>query len=605
MVNNVFCFKSYIERNDSVSKKNIFDYIVIGAGTAGGVIAKKLTDDKKTSLLVLEAGTNLTNELSSPSVLESVTFSFDNKFSFNFLSKLELNIGRQLRLSGGRVIGGSSEHNAMYADRGSSNLYDEWANLVGDQWSYENVRPLFIKNETYTGTTQDPNERGTKGPIFVRQQIIPDGGRIIKTLAEATSAVLGIPIVKDYNTGIRDCTFFKSQFTQQKVDGMFVRSSTATGYLNKNIVTQGNEVHPDEFGVGQRKLVIFAKTTVNKILFKEKKGVNIAVGVEYVRDGVSERSFARKGIIVSAGNFSSVILQRSGIGRPTELAEAGISTLVESPNVGHNFQAHSFVGMGVRVETSRLLQVLAADPNQPFALGAFKKDNGDGRRLHILGVPLTFFVPIQDVFINQWQFDDKKSSNIMSFAIVDLNPKSRGTITVAHSDPEAYPSVTLNPLENPDDLNFMVDQYIETFNIMMKARELDPSGIYNVVYPPENIFLNPNEEEKRNQLASFVRASYTSFDHFGGQCKMGRNIQQGVVDGFLNIFGTKNLKVADLSVSPILPDANTCMPAQMIGLNAVRFIQEDSSPYVVDDEEFEDFEDCERDDKGKDDECQE
>jgi choline dehydrogenase len=329
-------------------QNNIFDYIIIGAGTAGGIIAKELTDDQKTSVLVLEAGTNMPNP--SPSSATANALANDNKLSFNALSNFEQNIGRQLKLWSGRVIGGSSQHNFMTAVRGSRDLYDEWANLLGDKgdlWRYKNVRSLFKQNETYTGNTQDPNQRGTTGPIFVRQQIIPDGGGLIKTLAEATSAILDIPIVKDYNTGIRDCTFFKSQFTQQEVaNRRFVRSSTATGYLNENIVTQGNEVHPDEFGIGRRKLIIFAKTTVNKILFKEKKGVNIAVGVDYVKDGVSQRSFARKGIIVAAGNFSSVILQRSGIGEPTDLANAGISTLVESPNVGRNFQTHNVVGMG-------------------------------------------------------------------------------------------------------------------------------------------------------------------------------------------------------------------------------------------------------------------
>ncbi|MGM0878996.1 MAG: GMC family oxidoreductase [Bacillota bacterium] len=570
----------------------MFDYIVIGAGTAGGVIAKELTDDKRTSVLVLEAGTNMVNN--SPSLETAANVANDNKLSVNTLSKTEENIGRQLKLSNGRVIGGSSQHNFMYAVRGSRNLYNEWANLVGDQWSYENVRSLFKQNETYTGATQSSNERGTKGPIFVRQQIIPNDG-LTETLAEATSDVLDIPIVEDYNTGIRDCTFFKSQFTQKEVNGMFFRSSTTTGYLNENIVTQGNEFHPDEFGIGRRKLVISAKTTVNKILFKQRKGVNIAVGVEYVRNGVSQRSFARKGIIVSAGNFSSVILQRSGIGRSTELAAAGISTLIESPNVGHNFQTHYFVGMGVEVETNRLLQVLSADPDQPVVLGAFKKEKEPGgRRLQLIGLPLPFFVPIQDVFINQWQFNPEKQSNIMSFSILDLNPKSKGKITIAHSDPEAYPSISFNPLKNPDDLNYMVDQYIETFNIMMKARELDPNGIYKVVYPPENIFNLINEEEKRNRLADFVKASYTNFTHFGGQCKMGKNIEEGVVDGFLNVFGTKNLKVADLSIAPILPDGNTSTAAQMIGLNAVRFIREDSSSYVVDDKELKDYEDDEQ-----------
>ncbi|EGW38050.1 GMC family oxidoreductase [Desulfosporosinus sp. OT] len=571
--------------------KNLFDYIVISAGTAGGVIAKELTDDKCTSVLALEAGTNMTQELSSASNAVSGMLASDNKFSFNMLTKTEPAIGSQLRLASGRAIGGSSEHNAMYAVRGSSNLYDEWANLVGPQWSYNNVSSLFIENETYTGKTQDQEERGTKGPIFVRQQIIPKDGLTI-TLAKATSDVLDIPIVEDYNTGIKDCTFFKSQFLNKKVDGKFVRSSTATGYLDEKIVTQGNEFHPDEFGVGQRALVILTKATANRILFYNKRGLNIAVGVEFVRNGVSEKAYARKGIIVSAGNFSSVILQRSGIGKSTDLAKAGISTLVESPNVGNNFQAHFTAGIGVEVETARLLEVISSDPDQPFPLGAFKGEKGiGGRRLQLYGSVTPSFVPIQEVVINNWGFSPTKPSNVMSIGVFDVNPQSRGTIMVAHSDPEAYPSIDLNPLGNPDDLNFMVDQYIEIFKIMERARQLDPDGIYKVVFPPENIFHLTNEGEKRKQLANYVKASYRNIAHFGGQCKMGRNIQEGVVDGFLNVFGTKNLKVADLSIAPILPDGNTSMPAQMIGLNAVRFIQDDHWSYPVHEEEFENFTD--------------
>jgi len=298
-----------------------------------------------------------------------------------------------------------------------------------------------------------------------------------------------------------------------------------------------------------------------------------------------------EGIIVSAGQFSSVILQRSGIGKSEDLAKAGIASLVESPNVGYNFKPHFYVGMGIRVEIGRLLQVLAADPNQPGAFGAFKKvDNPTGRRrLQLLGFPLPIFVPGQEVSINGWDFNPANPSKFMSIGIIDVNPRSRGAVMVSHSDPEAYPTIDLNPLANPNDLNFMVDQYIETYNIIVRARQLDPGGIYQVVFPDKSVFQIQNENEKRAKLAAFVRGSYSLFTHFEGQCKMVTNIGEGVVDSFLNIFGTKNLKVADLSIAPILPDGNTSIPAQMIGLNAVRFIQNDPHPYVVNDREFENF----------------
>lgn len=557
------------------------DYIVIGAGTAGGVIAKELTDDMKTSVLVLEEGTNKMQDFSSPSGGVALTLSSDNKYSFNILSKLEPTIGRQVLLSGGRLIGGSSVHNAMLAVRGSSQLYDLWASISGEPiWSYNNVRHLFKENETYTGNSQQPNERGKHGPIFVRQQMIPPGG-LTTILARATSNTLGIPVVEDYNTGIRDCTFTKSQFTQKRVNGDFVRSSTQTGYLNEKIVTQGDEFYPDEFGVGRRQLVILAKTTVNKILFEEHRGVPLAVGVEFVRNGETQTAYARNGIIVSAGNFSSVILQRSGIGRTSDLINAGIMPLVESPNVGYNFQTHYVVGLGVEVETSRLVEVMNADPSQPIPLGAFKKDDGAGseasRRLQLLGNIFPRFVPVQDVSINNWDFNANKKSNVMSIGIVDLNPRSRGTILAAHSDPEAYPSVDFNPLANQDDLNYMIDHYIQTYNIMKRAQKIDPKGIYRVVYPSEEIFKMTDEQQKRDILAEYVKASYNALNHYGCQCRMGKTIEEGVVDGRLNVFGTKNLKVADLSVAPILPDGNTAIPAQMIGLNCVRFIKEEKS----------------------------
>ncbi|WP_462410308.1 GMC family oxidoreductase [Neobacillus sp. Marseille-QA0830] len=574
-------------------KNKVFDYIVIGAGTAGGVIAKKLTDDPHTSVLVLETGVNSTAHQSSPYIFDAVASASDNKFAFNYQSSLEPSLQRQLATVNGRVIGGGSEVNYMLAVRGSKELYDQWRDLTGEhRWGYREIRQLFMEDETYTGQTQSPSQRGRSGPVFIRQQHTPQGGGLPELLAEATQTVLGIPKVVDYNTGVRDCTFSKGQLIQrEEADGTMTRSSTATGYLNDSIVTQGDKLDADEWGVGRRKLVLFANTTVNKVIFKKKKGHLIAAGVEYVKEGVSYKRFARKGVIVSAGFHSAVILQRSGIGHPMDLMNAGIKPLVENPNVGYQLQTHAYAGLGVEVDTSQLLPLVEADPNQPLLYGAFvaeHRNSQEGRRLQISGAPAPLFLPNPVVIERGWELDVTRATNIVSFGLIDLNPTSKGTIMAAHNDPAALPSFSFNPLQpTTNDLDFLVDQYINMYKIIVEARKQN-SGIHRVVFPDEGIFMMP-DEERRRELRQFVRSSYSNFFHYGGQCKMADSEENGVVNGQLDVFGTMNLKVADLSIAPILPDGNTSVAARMIGLNAVRFIQDNPHPYVLDDNDFEDL----------------
>ncbi len=286
-------------------------------------------------------------------------------------------------------------------------------------------------------------------------------------------------------------------------------------------------------------------------------------------------------------------MQRSGIGKSDDLINAGIKPLIENPNVGYNLQNHGYAGLGVEVETSQIIPIVVSDINQPIILGAFIAEDNDnskeGRRLQILGAPAPLFIPPSEVASKGWKLDlENKEINIMSFGLIDLDPRSRGTIMASHSDPEAPPSFSFNPLqEDTNDLDFLVDQYINMYNIIQEAKS-NNSGIKKVVYPPEHIFKISDLSEKRKKLADYVRGSFTGFFHYGGQCRMADNIQSGVVKGNLDVFGTKNLKVVDLSIAPILPDGNTTLAAQMIGLNAVRFIKNDINHYELDSDDFDD-----------------
>ncbi|SFS61203.1 GMC family oxidoreductase [Marininema halotolerans] len=547
-----------------------FDYIIIGAGTAGSILAKELTDDRRTSVLVLEAGTNLTRETKSPSIEKAVAIWSNNKFSYDIVSKIEPVVSRQLAYYSGRVIGGSSEHNAMYAVRGSRALYNEWGKLVGPQWSYPQVKSLFKKNETYIGETQSPSERGRKGPVFVRQQRNPS--RLAKTFVTATSQITGAPIVEDYNTGIGECVFIKSQFTQKPVGKTFVRSSSATGYLNRKIVTQGNQFKPNEVGIN-RKLLILCKATANKVLMRNAGGKLTAYGVQFVQDGVSKTAYCNKEVIVCAGIWSSIILQRSGIGDKKPLLEAGIKPIVHNPNVGYNMQSHYWISMGIEVKTDQLLEVIDAEPDQPLVFGAFLNMGARTRKLQLQGSANPALLPNQDVLANNWEFNRNSPTNIMSLGLFNNAPPKSGFTLVAHSDPEAYPIVQFNALTNRNEMEFVIDSYLEVYKIIQQAKRLDPNGVYNIVYPPEDIFTIPDITEKRNTLFQYAKASLNNIYHYAGQCRMSRTIHDGVTDGFLNVFHVNRLRVADLSISPEIPDGNTCLPSMMIGLNATRIIK--------------------------------
>ena len=572
-----------------------YDYIVVGAGTVGATLAKLLTDDNNTSVLVLEAGVDLTADpdSTSPNFGVAASASSDNKNSFQWLTNNEAPINIQSIMHGGRKWGGSSEHNYFYSIRGSPDYWNNIATTVNDSnWNYNNISQFLIQNETYTGSTQSPSQRGTNGPLFIRQSVFPPTGTIANLLANALNVTTGIPIIEDYNVAISESISVKGQYNQKEISpNTFIRQSSATAYLNNNIVTPGSDIKIDSYGIGHRKLHISSKSTVNKVILEKKcdcchhTNNYKATGVIYNKDGKSKHAHAKKGVIICAYFNSATILQRSGIGKMSELEPLGIQTLIDNPNVGHNLQSHVAAPFLVQSDSDIILPILFSEPALSFTHARIANVAGPEPYpgIQILNIPIPFVSPTISI-PKEWNVNPAAPLNYITSILVNVNPKSRGSIVISHSDPNAIPTSKLgyftdtygpNPTYPSNDVNLLVKTLQLMYATVLQMRIDSPTKTFNVLYPDESIFLLTGPTPGGDQyhaLYNFVLANPVNFVHFGGSTRMATCAMDGVVDSNLNVFGVDNLKVADIGVLPNLSDGNTSIPAFAIAYRAFQTI---------------------------------
>jgi choline dehydrogenase len=577
-------------------KHGPYDYIIVGAGTVGATLAKLLTDDNSTSVLLLEAGVDLTTDpgSTSPSFGVAAVASSDNKHSFQILTNNEAPINIQSLIHGGRKWGGSSEHNFFYSIRGSPEYWNNLATTVNDSnWNYNNISQFFIQNETYTGVTQSPVQRGTNGPLFIRQSNFPSTGTIANLLANALNVTTGIPIIEDYNVATTESISVKSQYNQKEISpNTFIRQSSATSYLNSNIVTPGSDIKIDSYGIGHRKLHISSKSTVNKIILGKKCNCchhtnnYKAKGVVYDKNGKTKHVYATKGVIICAYFNSASILQRSGIGKMSELEPLGIQTLIDNPNVGHNLQSHVAAPFMIQSNSDIILPILFSEPALSFTHARVANVAGPEPYpgIQILNVPIPFVPPAISI-PKEWNVDPTAPFNYITSIIVNTNPKSRGSIVISHSDPNAMQTSKLGFFTDTDgpsltypsyDANLLVKALQLMYTTVLQMRVDSPTKTFNILYPDESIFLLPGATPGGDQyraLYNFVLANPVNFVHFGGTTRMSTSPIDGVVDSNLNVFGVDNLKIADIGILPNLSDGNTSIPAFAIAYRAFQSIQ--------------------------------
>jgi choline dehydrogenase-like flavoprotein len=517
------------------------DYVVIGVGTAGATVTKLLSDDKKSSVIALHSGANLTQDpllefsAFAPLVVVSALFNAPYYETGNTVPQSNAD-NRKLFWVLALPEGGASQINAGAYCRETNVTNAQWEAIAGKNWSVKRIEKLYKQLETFSGKTTNPQVHGYHGPISVRQPQNPTN--VSKKFSQAIMQATGLPFVLDYNnpdtpTGAST----QLQYTQSAPDGTF-RISSAIAFLNDHVMT------PEGFGVNGRKLRVHFNSTALKILWKG----NAAIGVEYMQNGKIKRVFANKKIIISAGLFSSSLLMHSGVGPQKLLQSLKIPVIFDNPNVGQGLADHNIIQL-VFSSNPDDTPVPAVDPSNYLNNIAWLPD------------------PLGDQSVRAASFFTINPIPGIALGVLTLSPtQSRGSITINSADPLQPPVIDLGVLSNQQDLVTYQNLLMITIKNMATAlQQIDPS--YQLLYPDPSILSDPAV------VTDFIRANVISSESFQRHCRMAPFDQGGVVDSSGNVYGVQGLVVADDSILPVCIDGTPMATAYLIGANIARLIQ--------------------------------
>ncbi|MCU0498263.1 MAG: choline dehydrogenase [Anaerolineae bacterium] len=518
----------------------MYDYIIVGAGSAGCVLANRLSANPNHKVLLLEAGgPDQRTEIHVP-LAWSQTLKTEVDWNYETVPQAHLN-GRRLYWPRGKTLGGTSAINAMIYMRGHPSDYDHWEELGNEGWSYEDVLPYFKLSED---NSRGANRyHGTGGPLSVIDPVA------ISPLSEAFVAAgraIGMPYQADFNDEDQEGVgLYQSTIRNGK------RCSSAVAFLRPALERDN--------------LTVITHAHTTRILFEGR----CAVGVQYLENGFPREARAQREVILAAGAVNTPqLLMLSGIGPADHLREQEIKVISDLPGVGANLQDHLVTGLS-NYSTQPVSLSNAMKPHQVIrylltSTGMLQTNGAE------VGAYFTVdsSSPAPDIqvhflpgfFVNHGF--TRVDGHGFALGITVARPKSRGTIRLQSANPLVTPLIDPQYFSDPSDLELLVAAF-------KRVREL----VYSAPFDPyRGAELLPGwEVQSDDQIREYMKWQIETIYHPVGTCKMGHD-EMGVVNERLQVHTLENLRIADASIMPTIPGGNTNAPTIMIGEKAAELI---------------------------------